>query len=163
MASFLLEIGTEELPADFAAQVLAQLEPMVRRDLSEQRLPVRPQLHQHTARIAVCIDGLASSASDLQEERKGPPAGQAFQDGVPTKAAIGFAQRCGLRLSSWKSVRPQGSIRVCFGFGKGRAASDLLAELIPGWIAACKAGVLCAGALASAAFHGRSVAGGPAR
>ena len=71
VASFLLEIGTEELPADFAAQVLAQLEPMVRRDLSEQRLACEGLSCTSTPRrIAVCIDGLAPSASDLQEERK---------------------------------------------------------------------------------------------
>ena len=55
---------------------------------------------------------------------------------MPTKAAIGFAQRCGLRLSSWKFVRPPRVHSCCFGLEKGRAASDLLAELIPGWIAA---------------------------
>ena len=120
VASFLLEIGTEELPADFAAQVLAQLEPMVRRDLSEQRLACDGLSCTSTPRrIAVCIDGLASSASDLQEERKGPPAGQAFQDGVPTKAAIGFAQRCGLRLSSWKFVRPPRVHSCLLRFWKG--------------------------------------------
>ena len=70
MASFLLEIGTEELPADFAAQVLAQLEPMVRRDLSEQRLACDGLSCTSTPRrIAVCIDGLASSASDLQRAK----------------------------------------------------------------------------------------------
>ena len=121
VASFLLEIGTEELPADFAAQVLAQLEPMVRRDLSEQRLGCDGLSCTSTPRrIAVCIDGLASSASDLQEERKGPPAGQAFQDGVPTKAAIGFAQRCGLAPEQLEiRETPKGSIRFCFGLGKG--------------------------------------------
>ena len=138
VASFLLEIGTEELPADFAAQVLAQLEPMVRRDLSEQRLACDGLSCTSTPRrIAVCIDGLATSASDLQEERKGPPAGQAFQDGVPTKAAIGFAQRCGLQPEAL-DIRetPKGPFVFASVLEKGRKASDLLAELIPGWIAA---------------------------
>ena len=137
VASFLLEIGTEELPADFAAQVLAQLEPMVRRDLSEQRLACEGLSCTSTPRrIAVCIDGLATSASDLQEERKGPPAGQAFQDGVPTKAAIGFAQRCGIAPEQL-DIRetPKGPFVFASVLEKGRAASDLLAELIPGWIA----------------------------
>ena len=95
MATFLLEIGTEELPADFARLVLGQLEPMVRRDLAEQRLSF-DALHCTSTprRIALQLDGLADAAEDLQEERKGPPAGQAFKDGEPTKAAIGFAQRC---------------------------------------------------------------------
>ena len=77
-------------------------------------------------RIAVCIDGLASSASDLQEERKGPPAGQAFQDGVPTKAAIGFAQRCGLAPEQLEiRETPKGPFVICFCFGLGKGACGL--------------------------------------
>ena len=38
VSTFLLEIGTEELPADFARLALPQLEQMVRSDLAEQRL-----------------------------------------------------------------------------------------------------------------------------
>ena len=138
VASFLLEIGTEELPADFAAQVLGQLEPMVRRDLSEKRLPCQELRCTSTPRrIAVCIDGLAESASDLEEDRKGPPAAQAFQDGVPTKAAIGFAQRCGLAPEALE-IRdtPKGPFVFASVLEKGRSASELLAELIPSWIAA---------------------------
>ena len=138
VASFLLEIGTEELPADFAAQVLGQLEPMVRRDLSEKRLLFQELRCTSTPRrIAVCIDGLAESASDLEEDRKGPPAAQAFQDGVPTKAAIGFAQRCGLAPEALE-IRdtPKGPFVFASVLEKGRSASELLAELIPSWIAA---------------------------
>ena len=38
MATFLLEVGTEELPADFARLVLPQLEKMVRHDLDQKLL-----------------------------------------------------------------------------------------------------------------------------
>ena len=37
-ATFLLEIGTEELPADFVKQALDQLQQRVSRDLKEARL-----------------------------------------------------------------------------------------------------------------------------
>jgi len=137
VASFLLEIGTEELPADFAAQVVAQLEPLVRRDLEEQRLSCEELSCTSTPRrIALCIDGLAESASDLQEERKGPPAAQAFQEGVPTKAAIGFAQRCGLPPEALEiRETPKGPFVFASVLEKGRTASELLIELIPTWIA----------------------------
>ena len=137
VASFLLEIGTEELPADFAAQVVAQLEPLVRRDLEEQRLSCEGLSCTSTPRrIALCIDGLAESASDLQEERKGPPAAQAFQEGVPTKAAIGFAQRCGLPPEALEiRETPKGPFVFASVLEKGRTASELLVELIPSWIA----------------------------
>jgi glycyl-tRNA synthetase beta chain len=38
MATFLLEIGTEELPADFAGAALPQLERRVAQDLAEAAL-----------------------------------------------------------------------------------------------------------------------------
>ena len=37
-STFLLEIGTEELPADFARQALDQLQERVGRDLRDSRL-----------------------------------------------------------------------------------------------------------------------------
>ena len=89
VASFLLEIGTEELPADFAAQVLAQLEPMVRRDLSEQRLGCDGLSCTSTPRrIAVCIDGLASSASDLQESAKVRQLAKPFKMACPPRRRL---------------------------------------------------------------------------
>jgi glycyl-tRNA synthetase beta chain len=138
VATFLLEIGTEELPADFARLALDQLEPMVARDLNEQRL-------NHTGlsctstprRIALIVQGLSLAAADLQEERKGPPAAQAFKDGEPTKAAIGFAQRCGLEPAALQ-IRdtPKGPFVFADVLERGRPTLALLAELIPSWLGA---------------------------
>ena len=138
MATFLLEIGTEELPADFARQVLDQLEPMVVRDLSERRLSHKALTCTSTPRrIALIVEGLPQSADDLQEERKGPPAGQAFKDGQPTKAAIGFAQRCGLEPTSLQiRETPKGPFVFADVLERGRPTLELLAELIPSWLGA---------------------------
>jgi len=138
VATFLLEIGTEELPADFARLVLGQLEPMVRRDLAEQRLSFDALHCTSTPRpIALQLDGLADAAEDLQEERKGPPAGQAFKDGEPTKAAIGFAQRCGLDPKQLE-IRdtPKGPFVFAAVLECGRSSRELLSELIPNWLSA---------------------------
>ena len=138
MATFLLEIGTEELPADFARQVLDQLEPMVARDLSERRLSHTSLTCTSTPRrIALIVEGLPQSAADLQEERKGPPAGQAFKDGQPTKAAIGFAQRCGLAPTSLEiRETPKGPFVFADVLEPGRPTLELLVELIPTWLGA---------------------------
>ncbi|MFZ9974995.1 MAG: glycine--tRNA ligase subunit beta, partial [Vulcanococcus sp.] len=97
MSTFLLEIGTEELPADFARLALPQLEQVVRRDLSEARLGHGEIRCTSTPRrLAIQIQDLQPAAPDLEEERKGPPAAQAFKDGTPTPAAEGFAKRCGI-------------------------------------------------------------------
>ncbi len=98
MSTLLVEIGTEELPADFARLALPQLEQIVNRDLHGLRLSYGMiQCTSTPRRLVVLVEDLASATADLEEVRKGPPAGQAFKNGVPTQAAVGFAKRCGLR------------------------------------------------------------------
>ena len=136
MSTFLLEIGTEELPADFARLALPQLEQLVRRDLGEARLSHGAiGVTSTPRRLALTVEGLPEAQPDLQEERKGPPAGQAFKDGTPTQAAIGFAKRCGIEPEALE-VRdtPKGPFVFASVLERGRATTALLAELIPAWI-----------------------------
>ena len=138
LSTFLLEIGTEELPADFARLALPQLEQLVRRDLSEARLAFAA-LHCTSTprRLVLRIDGLEAAAADLQEERKGPPAAQAFKDGAPTQAAIGFANRCGIAPEALV-VRetPKGPFVFASVLEPGQRADALLTGCIPQWIGA---------------------------
>ena len=100
-ATFLLEIGTEELPADFVKQALDQLQQRVSRDLREARLGHGAvSVFGTPRRLVVSVAELEDRQPDLQEERKGPPVAQAFKDGVPGPAAIGFAKRCGVDPSA---------------------------------------------------------------
>lgn len=136
MATFLLEIGTEELPADFVRLALPQLEAIVARDLREARLSWESLRAMGTPRrLAVSVSGLPARQSDRVEERKGPPAAQAFADGVPTAAALGFARRCGC-LPEQLEIRTtdKGPFVFARSTEAGRAAAEVLAESIPGWI-----------------------------
>lgn len=136
MATFLLEIGSEELPADFVRLALPQLERLVRNDLAAQRLPFSAlQLLGSPRRLAVLVDGLPDRQEDLQEERKGPPAGQAFANGQPTAAAIGFASRCGINPADLE-VRstPKGDFVFATVRQAGLTTADVLPTLVPGWI-----------------------------
>jgi len=138
LSTFLLEIGTEELPADFARLALPQLEQLVKRDFNEARLGFG-SLHCTSTprRLVVTIESLEAAAPDLEERRKGPPAGQAFSDGVPTPAAIGFARRCGVDP---ESLAVQQTAKGPFVFAnvlqKGCSAQEVLQQSIPRWIAA---------------------------
>jgi len=138
LSTFLLEIGTEELPADFARLALPQLEQLVRRDLTEQRLSHGVVTTTSTPRrIALLVEGLPAAAADLEEERKGPPAGQAFKDGVPTPAAIGFAKRCGIAPEALElRDTPKGAFVFARVLERGRPTAAVLAEHIPQWIGA---------------------------
>jgi glycyl-tRNA synthetase beta chain len=136
VSTFLLEIGTEELPADFARLALPQLEQMVRRDLSEARLGHGAIRCTSTPRrIALQVHDLQAAAPDLEEERKGPPAAQAFKNGVPTPAAEGFAKRCGLAADALEiRETPKGPFVFATVLERGRPAPELLSACIPQWI-----------------------------
>jgi glycyl-tRNA synthetase beta chain len=136
MAFFLLEIGTEELPADFARLALPQLKDQVQRDLMSARLtPASVAVTSTPRRLAVLVEGLPAQQDDEQQEHKGPPAPLAFRDGVATEAAAGFAKRCGVPLDQLV-VRetPKGPFVFARTLQRGRASLEVLAELIPAWI-----------------------------
>ena len=136
MSTYLLEIGTEELPADLAESVISQLELNVNNDLhssqinfSEIKVTTTPR------RIALMIEGIASFSQDNIEERKGPPVTQAFLDGKPTKAAIGFAKRYDLPPDKLEiRETPKGSFVFAKSIEKGKPVASLLADYLPVWI-----------------------------
>ncbi len=136
VSEFLLEIGTEELPADFARLAVGQLEQIVLRDLKQCRLSYGEIWCSTTPRrIALLVKNLAAKALDFEEERKGPPAAQAFKDGLPTQAALGFASRYGLAIDDL-IVHETSKGPFVFGkiIDKGAPATELLTELIPKWV-----------------------------
>ncbi len=136
MATFLLEIGTEELPADFVRLALPQIEEIVARDLREVRLSWQGIGASGTPRrLAVSVTGLPERQEDLVEERKGPPAQQAFRDGVPTQAALGFARRCGCPPEQLE-IRDTGKGPFVFARTTvpGRSTAEVLGDRIPEWI-----------------------------
>ncbi len=134
--TFLLEIGTEELPADFAAQALTQLDQRVRRDLKEARLSHGEIAVTGTPRrLVVSVEDLDKGQDELREERKGPPVAQALKDGVPGPAAIGFAKRCGVDPADLEQRdTPKGPCLFATVLTPGRSSASLLPELILGWI-----------------------------
>ncbi|KZR64049.1 glycine--tRNA ligase subunit beta [Prochlorococcus sp. MIT 1306] len=136
MSTLLVEIGTEELPADFARLALPQLEQMVSRDLQGLRLSYGMlQCTSTPRRLVLLVEDLASATADLEEVRKGPPAGQAFKNGVPTQAAAGFAKRCGLKAEDLEiRETPKGPFVFATVLEHGRSAMELLTDQIPEWI-----------------------------
>lgn len=136
MATFLLEVGTEELPADFVADAVAQWRSRIPQTLAENNLTINAiHVYATPRRLAVSIDGLPRQQSDREEEIKGPPASAAFKDGQPTKAAEGFAKKQGVELGALE-VRPtdKGDFVFVRKTIAGRPTADILSELAPQWI-----------------------------
>ncbi|WP_445633360.1 Glycine--tRNA ligase beta subunit [Nostoc sp. DSM 114161] len=136
MPAFLLEIGTEELPASFLSDALVQWQERIPRSLEANSLKVESvEVYGTPRRLAVLIKGLPSQQPDREEEIKGPPAAAAFKDGQPTQAAVGFAKRQGVEVDAL-SVRPTDKGDFVFVQKRisGRPVAEILTELIPQWI-----------------------------
>ncbi|WP_074457141.1 glycine--tRNA ligase subunit beta [Candidatus Synechococcus spongiarum] len=138
MASLLLEIGTEELPAAFCPAALAQLGRMITASLQDWHFDALPSQGFATPRrLGVLVRDLPPRQKELVEEHKGPPAQQAFQQGRPTAAAQGFARRWGLAVEDLTiCATPRGEFVFAKVTQPGQATETLLREAIPGWIAA---------------------------
>jgi glycyl-tRNA synthetase beta chain len=136
MATFLLEVGTEELPAGFVDEALTQWRSRIPQSLAEHHLtPSAIAYYGTPRRLALLISGLPQQQADQSEEVKGPPAQSAFKDGKPTKAAEGFAQKQGVALDALE-IRPtdKGDFVFVQKLIKGRPVAELLPELVPAWI-----------------------------
>ncbi|MGC1393825.1 MAG: glycine--tRNA ligase subunit beta [Coleofasciculaceae cyanobacterium] len=136
MPEFLLEVGTEELPADFVESAIKQWQTRLPKVLEEQFLaPQAIEVYGTPRRLALLLQGLPAQQPDREEEIKGPPASAAFKDGKPTPAAVGFARKQGVEVESL-SVRDTEKGAFVFALKKttGLAATAILTQLIPQWI-----------------------------
>ena len=136
MPTFLLEVGTEELPADFIDSAIKQWKTTVSRRLEEQFLtPETLEIFATPRRLALLIQGIPKQQPDREEDIKGPPASAAFKDGKPTKAAQGFARKQGIEVETIE-IRdtPKGAFTFVRRQIPGRPATEILQELAPQWI-----------------------------
>ncbi|QJW46383.1 glycine--tRNA ligase subunit beta [bacterium BFN5] len=97
----LLEIGTEEIPARFMPNVLAQFESIAVEKFAELRISHGEVRAIGTPRrLALIVRDLAHEQTDRKSENKGPSVKIAFDEaGAPTKAAQGFARGQGVDVS----------------------------------------------------------------
>ncbi|MDI6770682.1 MAG: glycine--tRNA ligase subunit beta [Anaerolineales bacterium] len=151
-SSFLLEIGTEELPANDVDSAHRQLLERVPALLDELRLTHGDmRIFSTPRRLAVLVDSLSPRQPDREELVKGPPADKAIvgridrgsipEGGNPTytQAALGFARKNGVEPSALE-VREQDGGKYVFAVVKqpGRPTPEVLAEILPGLVAGIK-------------------------
>ncbi len=136
MATFLLEVGTEELPASFVPEALAQWQTRVRADLQAQALdPSALHLYGTPRRLALVLEGLPDRQPDRTEAVKGPSAQAAFKEGQPTAAATGFARSRGVGVEDLE-IRDTDKGAFVFVTQRipGQAVAQVLTDLVPAWI-----------------------------
>ncbi len=140
MPVFLLEIGTEELPAGFVSSALDQWRERIPTDLAGSSLSYDGiQWFGTPRRLAVLIHNLPAQQPDRLEEIKGPPAQIAFVGGDPgqglSKAAEGFARKQGLDPGALE-LRQTDKGAFLYGIQtlSGRPTAEVLTELGLSWI-----------------------------
>ncbi|SDE62433.1 glycine--tRNA ligase subunit beta [Sporomusa acidovorans] len=126
----LLEIGTEEIPAKFMPDALAQLESTTKAKLTELRISYGSVRAVGTPRrLAVIAKEVGISQADKHSENKGPAVKIAFdQQGAPTKAALGFARGQGIDPAAL--VVKDGYVYAVVQ-EVGRPVAELLPGLLP--------------------------------
>jgi glycyl-tRNA synthetase beta chain len=97
---FLLELGTEDLPARYVLPLADALAEGMREGLARRGIGVDAARRYATPRrIAVLLSSVGDQQPDQQLERKGPSLSAAYKDGQATPAALGFARSCGVELA----------------------------------------------------------------
>lgn len=140
MATFLLEVRTEEIPAAALPGARRQLAEEVARGLSDAGLPADVRALSTSRRLIVLADGLPRRQPDRTERVTGPPRSVAYgSDGAPTKAAEGFARKVGLSVEELEvDSTPRGDYLAATVLHAGRSTTEILAALIPGVVAALR-------------------------
>ncbi len=133
MSKYLLEIGTEELPANFSHSVLNQFKSLIEFEFDKKLIKYNSVVCTSTPRrIVLLLDGLVDYAEDKTIIRKGPKAISAFLNGAPTNAAQGFANSLGVNVDDLEIKNTE---KGDFVFGKkiekGESTRISLSLIIP--------------------------------
>src|SRR5882724_1369957 len=140
MADFLIEIGTEEVPArvlntlrrDFDGGVFAFLQRFGL--LGDEPDVAQAKVFSTPRRLAVFVSGVRDRQPDRVEQVMGPAKKVAFKDGQPTAAAHAFAKKVGLEISQVTVVQTvKGEYLAATVEEKGRSAQDVISNELP-WV-----------------------------
>jgi glycyl-tRNA synthetase len=137
-APFLLEIGTEELPAGDLDSALTQLRQAIHEMLAESRLVHGQVLVSGTPRrLVVYIEDLSPAQEEQISFAKGPPAERAYDEkSNPTQAALGFARSAGVPVEALEVRDIDGGRYVVVETRQpGLSADGVLREKVPAVIA----------------------------
>lgn len=128
MEKLLFEIGTEEIPAKFMPGILAQLQELAEKKMTELRIPFEAvKVYGTPRRMTFIASGVAEAQADSTVEAKGPSAKIAFVNGEPSKAALGFARGQGVDV---KELVVRDNYVYAVKHLAGAAVKDLLPGLL---------------------------------
>ncbi|PHM25562.1 glycine--tRNA ligase subunit beta [Xenorhabdus ehlersii] len=131
--TFLVEIGTEELPPKALRSLAESFAANFEAELNNANLG-HGEVSWFAAprRLALKVANLAAAQADREVEKRGPAIAQAFDaEGKPTKAAEGWARGCGITVDqAERMVTDKGEWLLYRAQVKGREAKELLADMV---------------------------------
>ena len=132
---FLVELGTEELPPKALKKLAEAFLAGVEGGLKNAGLGyTKARYYAAPRRLAVLVEALETQQPDRTNQLDGPPLQAAFDaDGNPTKAAEGFARKCGVSLAEIDQSGPK--LRFVQNI-PGQPATDLLPGIVDAALAA---------------------------
>lgn len=131
--TFLVEIGTEELPPKALRSLAGSFAANFKHQLEQAELQYGEVLwYASPRRLALKITDLAAHQADREVEKRGPAISQAFDaTGKATKAAEGWARGCGITVEqAERLVTDKGEWLFYSATSKGRAAKELLVDMV---------------------------------
>ena len=135
---FLLEIGTEEMPSAPLMNAAQQLGTLVEKGLDAAGLAHGDvRVISTPRRLAALVSDVAVATDEIHEVKRGPKAAIAFDEaGSPTKAALGFARKCGADASELVRRVDDDGCEYVFAERSvpSRPAAPILSELSAGVI-----------------------------
>jgi glycyl-tRNA synthetase beta chain len=134
MKEFLLEIGTEEIPAGFVPQALIDFGNLVKKELETNRIEFSGiKTFGTPRRLVLQIESISERQKDIEVTKVGPSKQAAFDsEGNPTKAAIGFAKSQTVAVESLKVIQMEKGEYICaLRREAGRPTLELLSFMLP--------------------------------
>ena len=131
--TFLVEIGTEELPPKALKKLSEAFAQGIKNGLADASLNYGGvTIYAAPRRLAVMITELQVQQADKIIERKGPAKKAGFDaDGNPTKALQGFARGCGVEVDALIELETEKGIWMGYNLEqKGQAAAELLPDIV---------------------------------
>jgi glycyl-tRNA synthetase beta chain len=136
MPNFLLEVGTEDLPAGFVSAAVGQWQQTIPASFAQHNLDYsQVEIYSTPRRLAILALDLPAQQADRVAEIKGPPVSAAFKDGQLTPAGAGFAHKQGIEASELtRRDTDKGEFVFAIKTIPGRPTPEILVELVPQWI-----------------------------
>lgn len=131
-SSFILEIGTEDLPARFLPLAIKQLGENTKAILTENQIQFsKIKTYGTPRRLVVIGEGVPRMQDDRIKEVYGPSRKVAYdENGNPTKAAIGFANSHGINVENLViKKKDKGEYIVAIIEEKGKEIQEILPEV----------------------------------